>query len=209
VAGEPQEHQVRDANSRSLSAQVRRAGGLPELLPVARDLRGPTRELIRRGLGCDLLLISGGVSAGRYDVVEEVLAGFGAEFYFDRVLIRPGQPTVFGCAQGVFFFGLPGNPVSTMVTFEIFARAALELLGGQSEAALPLVLARLTQEVRHTPGLTRFLPARLSADGSGVTPIPWQGSSDVFAVARANAWLVAEPDRGKWQPGDLIRVLMR
>jgi len=209
VAGEPQEHQVRDANSRSLAAQVRRAGGLPEVLPVARDLRGPTRELIQRGLGCDLLLVSGGVSAGRYDVVEEVLAGFGAEFYFDRVLIRPGQPTVFGCAQGVFFFGLPGNPVSTMVTFEIFARAALELLGGQSEAALPLVLARLTHEVRHPPGLTRFLPARLSADGNGVTPIPWQGSSDVFAVARANAWLVAEPDREKWQPGDLIRVLMR
>jgi molybdopterin molybdotransferase len=96
-----------------------------------------------------------------------------------------------------------------MVTFEIFARAALELLGGQSEAALPLVLARLTHEVRHPPGLTRFLPARLSADGNGVTPIPWQGSSDVFAVARANAWLVAEPDREKWQPGDLIRVLMR
>lgn len=209
VAGEPQEHQVRDANSRSLAAQVRRAGGLPEVLPVARDLREPTRELIERGLRCDLLLVSGGVSAGRYDVVEEVLAGLGAEFYFDRVLIRPGQPTVFGRAQGVFFFGLPGNPVSTMVTFEIFARAALELLGGQSEAALPLVLARLTQEVRHPPGLTRFLPARLSADGSGVTPIPWQGSSDVFAVARANAWLVADPDREKWPPGDLIRVLMR
>ena len=89
--------------------------------------------MIGRGLAADLLLLSGGVSAGKYDVVEEVLAEFGAEFYFDRVLIQPGQPLVFGRAGGKFFFGLPGNPSSTMVTFEIFARAALELLAGQEE----------------------------------------------------------------------------
>lgn len=209
VAAQPLEYQVRDSNSHSLAAQVRRAGAIPEVLPVARDSHAAMRELLERGLNSDLLLISGGVSAGRYDVVEDVLAGLGAEFYFDRVEIRPGRPTVFGRAGNVFFFGLPGNPVSTMVTFEIFARAALELLGGQSEAALPLVLARLTGEVRHQPGLTRFLPARLSLDGAEVAPVRWHGSGDVFAVARANSWMVAEAERGTWQPGEQVRVLVR
>ena len=122
--------------------QVRRAGGCPTILPIARDLYAATRELIEHGLRFDMLLLSGGVSAGKYDIVERVLADLGAEFYFDRVLIMPGQPLVFGKARGKFFFGLPGNPASTMVTFEIFARAAVELLGGQTESALPLTVGQ-------------------------------------------------------------------
>jgi molybdopterin molybdotransferase len=156
-----------------------------------------------------LLLLSGGVSAGKYDIVEQVLADMGAEFCFDRVLIQPGQPLVFGRAKYKFFFGLPGNPASTMVTFEVFARAAVELLGGQQETALPLTSARLTADFRHKKGLTRFLPARLNPDGSGVTPVPWHGSGDLPALARANAFLVADPDRANWSAGELIRVLMR
>ena len=152
----PEEFQIRNSNAWSLAAQVARAGGTPEVLPVARDTVEHTREMIARGFGADLLLLSGGVSAGKYDVVEEVLAEFGAEFYFDRVLIQPGQPLVFGRAKGKFFFGLPGNPSSTMVTFEVFARAALELLAGQEEIALPMPLARLTCEFRHRIGLTRL-----------------------------------------------------
>src|SRR5208337_4995116 len=112
-----------------LAAQVTRAGGLPVVLPVAPDDEAQTRDAIERALSADLLLLSGGVSAGKYDFVESALAALGAEFFFDRVLIQPGQPVVFGRARGKFFFGLPGNPSSTMVTFEIFARAALELLG--------------------------------------------------------------------------------
>ncbi len=84
-----------------------------------------------------------------------------------------------------------------MVTFEIFARAALELLGGQEEIALPMPFARLTREFRHRAGLTRFLPARLSADGAEVTPVEWHGSGDVPALTRANAYLVADPDRAR------------
>jgi molybdopterin molybdotransferase len=166
-----------------------------------------TRELIERGLASDLLLLSGGVSAGKYDIVERVLADLGAEFYFDRVLIQPGQPLVFGRARETFFFGLPGNPASTMVTFEIFARAAVEMLGGRQEPILPLTLARLTVPFRHKTGLTRFLPAKLSASGVDLTPVPWQGSSDVPALSRANAFLVADADRESWVAGDLIRVL--
>lgn len=205
----PADFQIRNSNAWSLRAQVARAGGIPEVLPVARDTVEHTREMIGRGLAADLLLLSGGVSAGKYDLVEEVLTGFGAEFLFDRVLIQPGQPLVFGRAQGKFFFGLPGNPSSTMVTFEIFARAALELLAGRQETALYMPWARLTREFRHRPGLTRFLPARLSADGADVTPVDWHGSADIPSLARANAYLVADPGRAEYPSGELIRVLLK
>jgi molybdopterin molybdotransferase len=208
ISERPLAHQIRNSNAHSIAAQVRRAGGVPEILPVARDSEESTRALIERGLEHNLLLISGGVSAGKYDVVERVLAGLDAEFFFDRVLIQPGQPLVFGRARGTFFFGLPGNPASTMVTFELFARAAVELFGGQSESKLPFALGRLTTAFRHKPGLTRFLPARLGEDG-GLAPVPWRGSSDVPAMARANAFLVAEAERESWNAGDLMRVLMK
>ena len=209
VDEKPQEFQIRNSNARSLAAQVERAGGVPRVLPVARDTVEHTREIIARGLEEDLLLLSGGVSAGKYDVVEEVLAGLGAEFFFDRVLIQPGQPLVFGRAGRTFFFGLPGNPSATMVTFEVFARAALEVLGGQAEIALHMPQARLTRDFRHHAGLTRFLPARLSADGGEVTPVEWHGSGDVPALTRANAYLVAEAGRPEYASGELIRVLMK
>ena len=209
VEEKPAEFQIRNSNAYSLAAQVARAGGAGRVLPVARDTVEHTREMVEEGLKANLLLLSGGVSAGKYDVVEQVLADIGAEFYFDRVWIQPGQPLVFGRAQGTFFFGLPGNPSSTMVTFEIFARAALELLGGQEEVALHMPLARLTRDFRHRTGITRFLPARLSADGSEVTPVSWHGSGDVPALTRANAYLVADPDRAEYARGELIRVLMK
>ncbi len=203
----PLPHQIRNSNSHALAVQVARAGGCPEILPVARDEYQATRALIERGLAADLLLLSGGVSAGKYDLVEKVLADLGAEFFFDRVLIQPGQPLVFGSARGKLFFGLPGNPASTMVTFEIFARAAVELLGGRNEVDLPLLWARLSRDFRQKTGLTRFLPAKVN--GSQVTPIGWQGSGDVAALARSNAFLVTEPDRESWREGELIQVLMK
>ncbi len=94
----------------------------------------PRAASIERGLEADLLLLSGGVSAGKYDIVERVLADLGARFFFDRVQIQPGQPLVFGAVRGKFFFGLPGNPASTMVTFELFARAAIERLERSAES---------------------------------------------------------------------------
>jgi molybdopterin molybdotransferase len=207
VSERPLSYQVRNSNAHSLAAQIRGAGGIPEILPVARDASASIRTLIERGLAADLLLISGGVSAGKYDLVEPVLAALGAEFYFDRVLIRPGQPLVFGRVREKFFFGLPGNPASTMVTFQVFARAAVELLAGEREPRLPLALARLTADFHHKTGLTRFLPARLSADGTEVTPLAWHGSGDIPALARASAFLVAGAERETWNAGDLIEVL--
>jgi molybdopterin molybdotransferase len=209
ISETPQPHQIRNSNAYSLAAQVTRAGGEPRILPVARDNQAHTRELLERGLEADLLLISGGVSAGRYDVVRSALASLGAQFFFDRVLIQPGQPLVFGRARGRFFFGLPGNPASTMVTFEIFARAALELLGGREEVALHMPWARLTRGFRHRSGITRFLPALLGADGAEITPLAWSGSGDIPAMARANAYLVAEADRAEYAGHDFIRMLLK
>jgi molybdopterin molybdotransferase len=209
VQSEPQTFQIRNTNAWSLSAQVRRAGGEPEILPIARDNIESTRSSIEKGLQADLLLLSGGVSAGKYDIVERVLAGLGAEFFFDRVKIQPGQPLVFGCIKETFFFGLPGNPASTMVTFEIFARAAMERMAGAVASPLPLLRARLTKEFRHKTGLTRFLPACLSDDGSTVEPVAWKGSGDIPSITRANAFLVADEDRESWAAGDDIRVLLK
>ena len=211
VTETPHEFQIRNSNVYSLAAQVARAGGVPVILPVAKDEYGDTLELVERGLAADLLVLSGGVSAGKYDIVERVLGDAGAEFFFDRVLIQPGQPLVFGRARGKFFFGLPGNPASTMVTFELFARAAQELVGGQSHTELPLMLARLTRDFRQKTGLTRFLPATVAwgEDGPQLTPVKWSGSGDVPALTRANAFLVAEADRAEWKAGELMQVLLK
>ena len=209
-AGEnPRDFQIRNSNAWSIAAQVTRAGAVPEILPIARDNYDDTRRLIGRGLRADLLLLSGGVSAGKYDIVESVLAGLGAKFFFDRVLIQPGQPVVFGRVQEKFFFGLPGNPISAMITFELFARAAIDRLSGAAHSPLPLLRAKLAREFRHKTGLTRFLPAQLSDDGSEITPEKWHGSGDLAAAARANAFLVADADRESWQAGDDIRVMLK
>jgi len=205
----PERFQIRNSNAWSMTVQVGRAGGDPQILPIARDNYESTRGLIEQGLDADLLLLSGGVSAGKYDIVERVMADLGAEFFFDRVLLQPGQPLVFGKVRGKFFFGLPGNPASTMVTFEVFARAAVELLGGAQESPLRLLQARLSKDLRQKTGLTRFLPAQVSADGSTVAPEPWQGSGDIAALSRANAFLVTDPDRESWVAGDMIRVLIK
>ena len=206
----PLDYQIRNSNTSSLSAMVRRAGAGPVLLPVARDQAAETRDLIERGLSSDLLLISGGVSAGKYDLVEEVLGELGAESYFDRVAIQPGAPLVFGKVRGKFFFGLPGNPVSTMVTFELFAQTAIDLVGGcrmSPRAMLPLPHAKLTQDFKHRPGLMRFLPARIEC--GEVTPIAWKGSSDIVSYCRSNCFLVADAKRESWAAGDMIQILLR
>lgn len=203
----PAPHQVRNSNVYALAAQVARAGGCPDILPIARDNEADTRRLIERGLAADLLLLSGGVSAGKYDLVERVLDGLGAEFFFDRVLIQPGAPLVFGRARGRFFFGLPGNPASTMVTFEVLARAAMERLGGEIDPPFRITEAPLAEPFRHKPGLDRFLPATLAPDGR-VTPIRWHGSSDIPSQARANAWIIARPERESWNAGDRIEVYL-
>jgi molybdopterin molybdotransferase len=206
---QPASHQIRNSNSFMLAALIRAAGGVPEILPVAGDTKQALLPLLKRGMEHDLLIVSGGVSAGKYDLVKPALRELGIEFRFERVRVQPGQPTAFGIGNNKPVFGLPGNPGSTLITFQLFARPALELLGGLSDPLLPLLSARFEAPFRHKLGLTRFLPARLSSDGQTLRHIPWQGSSDIPALARANAFLVADHDRENWQAGDVIRVMTK
>ena len=205
----PAPHQVRNSNSYMLAALVRAAGGRPTILPVARDTKEALAALLEKGLQHEMLLVTGGVSAGKYDLVKPGLRELGVRFHFERVRVQPGQPTAFGTFEQKPVFGLPGNPGSTLITFQLFARPALELLCGQKEPILPLLWAQFEAPFRHKLGLTRFLPARLSADGQHLTHIPWQGSSDVPALAKANAFLVADHDRETWAIGDSIRVMLK
>jgi molybdopterin molybdotransferase len=205
----PAPHQIRNSNSFMLAALVQASGGIPEILPVAGDTKPALLPLLKRGLEHDLLIVSGGVSAGKYDLVKPGLRELGIEFRFERVRVQPGQPTAFGIGKNKPVFGLPGNPGSTLITFQLFARPALELLGGLSDPLLPLLSARFEAPFRHKLGLTRFLPARLSSDGQTLRHIPWQGSSDIPALAKANAFLVADHDRESWQADDTIRVMAK
>ena len=209
VSERPAPYQVRNSNSYMLASLVRAAGGIPTILPVARDTPESLRPLLERGLKYDLLLISGGVSAGRYDLVKPTLRDLGAEFVFERVRIQPGQPTAFAVCNGRPVFGLPGNPGSSLVTCQLFAVPALRMLAGEHQPIQPLLWAQFEAPFRHKGGLTRFLPARLSDDGQHLRHISWQGSSDVPALAKANALLVADHDRLSWEIGDFIRVMLK
>jgi molybdopterin molybdotransferase len=192
-----------------LAAKVKMAGGEPTILPVAEDTVELLKPLLERGLSYDLLIVSGGVSAGKYDLVKPTLRSLGVEFLFERLRVQPGQPTAFGMRNGSPVFGLPGNPASSLITFELFARPALELLAGISEPLLPLLTARFRKAFKHKLGLTRFLPAYLHPDGETLEHISWQGSSDVPALAKANLFLIADHDRESWAVGDCIRVMMK
>jgi len=234
------------------------------MLPIAPDEPERLRELIADGLEADLLLLTGGVSMGKYDLVEQVLAQFEAEFFFTGAQIQPGRPVVFGripCGAGApaparereehgfkdyekdapskghgsgghgfsradktpresralapegytYFFGLPGNPVSTMVTFELFARPVLEALTGMTARKLIFLHAKLKSEIKTKPGLKRFLPAILSGEfeQAEVELARWQGSGDIAATASANCYIVIPPDREKITAGEWVPLLMR
>jgi molybdopterin molybdotransferase len=209
LENEPAPHQIRNSNSFMLAALVRASGGEPTILPVARDTKESLLPLLKLGMGCDLLIVTGGVSAGKYDLVKPALRELGAEFRFERVRIQPGQPTAFGVENGKPLFGLPGNPGSSLITFQLFARPVLEMLAGIGEPVLPLLSARFAAPFRHKGGLTRFLPAWLNEDGMHLRHISWQGSSDVPALAKANCFLVADHDRESWAVGDSIRVMLK
>jgi molybdopterin molybdotransferase len=202
---------IRNSNSISLAAQVRLAGGEPVLLGNALDRSDDLGAKVEQGLREDVLVLSGGVSMGKYDLVESVLQAMGAEFFFDAVAIRPGKPTVFARCRDAFVFGLPGNPVSTMVTFLLFVVPVIDLLSGAPARPLPLLEATLAEPLKEKPGLTHFLPARVEWRGESaeVRPLRWHGSGDIAALSRANCFLVVPADRQDIAAGERVSVLPR
>ncbi len=216
VSQKPGAHQIRNSNTYSLAAQVTVNGGIAWPLPVAPDEERKLSTLIQAGIqGADLLLLSGGVSMGKFDLVEKVLSEINAEFLFTGALIQPGKPVVFGEVRNgdrtVPFFGLPGNPVSVMVTFDLFVRPLLQSLSGSTPTRLPSLYARLKKSLKTKTGLTRFLPAMVQGGlyDPEVEVIPWQGSGDLLASAKANCYLVVPPDREAIADGETVSVLVR
>ncbi|MFQ5926138.1 MAG: gephyrin-like molybdotransferase Glp [Terriglobia bacterium] len=211
ISAAPGPVQIRNSNSFSLAAQVRLRGGEPVLLGNAPDTVDVLREKVERGLREDLLVMTGGVSMGKYDLVGVVLRQLGAEFFFDQVAIQPGRPAVFARCRDTFLFGLPGNPVSTMVTFELFVAPALALLAGSLPQPIRFLKARLAETLRTKTGLNRFLPARLDGSGADVTVrcLPWQGSGDVVTLAASNCFLVVPPCKPELPAGNYVDVLLR
>jgi molybdopterin molybdotransferase len=218
---QPGEQQIRNSNSYGLAAMVAEAGGTSGRLAVARDVREELWERVAQGRMWDLLLLSGGVSMGKYDLVEEVLAEFGAEFFFTGVKMQPGKPVVFGrlpklenasgAGPACYFFGLPGNPISTQVTFHCFVEPLLRALSGGGVQGPRFVQATLAEEVAGKAGLMRILPARLTTDRvrPEVRVVGWHGSGDLAANARANCYAVLPPDRERFLVGDVIPILLR
>ncbi len=211
VDATPGPFQIRNSNSVSLGAQVRIAGGEPVLLGNAADNIDDLRKNILRGLDEDALVLSGGVSMGKYDLVEGVLRDLKMEFYFDAVAIRPGKPAVFGICRGKPVFGLPGNPVSTMVTFELFVVPAIDLLSGAAPRPLPLLQATLAEPAVEKPGMTHFLPAKVDwqSGKAMVRPLRWQGSGDTATMAKANCFLVVAAETESLSANESVNVLMR
>jgi molybdopterin molybdotransferase len=219
----PGPYEIRNSNSISISAQCALSGAEPIRLRKASDQKAELRTLIAHGLQEDVLILSGGVSAGKYDLVEDVLRELNAEFYFDAVAIRPGRPVVFGVCRDKLVFGLPGNPVSTMVTFEILAAPALDILGGAAPRPLAFFKARLKYEITEKPGLAHFLPARVSfptskessrapgdsAVDATVETVHWQGSGDIVALVNANCYLVVHEKQERIPAGTWMDVMPR
>jgi molybdenum cofactor synthesis domain-containing protein len=214
VAEQPGQDQIRDSNTYSLSAYARLAGAQVEALPLA----GDEPELLRREIAeaaarSDLLVLSGGVSMGVYDFTKAALHALGAEIYFERVALRPGKPTVFARLpppHAALVLGLPGNPVSVSVTFNLFARTALLAMQGCAEEAMREEHAVLSRAVKGAQERESYLPARLSSDALGrllAEPLKWGGSSDFVAFARATALVNVPAGAGKIEAGSVVRVL--
>jgi molybdopterin molybdotransferase len=210
----PAQNEIRNSNSYSLAAQVYAAGGEPVVLPIAHDDLQDLSAMLRHGLTADLLLLTGGVSMGKYDLVEQALAFFNARFFFTGVSIQPGKPVVFGEVgtgdRVVPFFGLPGNPLSTMVTFQLFVQPVIDGLSGSPARPLRFAQARLRSEFSTKTGLTRFLPGKLTGtlEQPEAEMVHWHGSGDLMAVSQANCYIVVPPDRKHFEAGETITVLL-
>jgi molybdopterin molybdotransferase len=220
VGSAPAAGQIRNSNAPMLAAMVAAAGGDPWVLPTAADNDESLNGALTQAAQADMVLISGGVSAGKFDLVEPALARIGARFHFTGVRMQPGKPLVFGelpgsSAGSVPFFGLPGNPVSSAVTFLLFAAPVLGALAGTRKRGPSFALARLAAETdrRNKPGLTRFLPAFCKFNPpAGQLPevaiVPWQGSGDLAALARSNCFLVIPEETSSFPAGEIVRILL-
>ena len=212
VSEKPGQDQIRDSNNYSISAYAQLAGALTERLPLARDETSVLRDQIAAAAQkCNVVVTSGGVSMGVYDVTKAALHELDAEIFFERVALRPGKPTVFArLPNGTLVFGLPGNPVSVAVTFNLFARTALLAMQGVTEPALKHETALLARSVKGNIERESYLPAQLTTNDDGeliAFPLKWGGSSDFVAFALTTALLIVPAGSRTIEANSLVRVL--
>jgi molybdopterin molybdotransferase len=214
--------QIRNSNAPMLAALVADAGGEPWILPTAADNDSALDSAFQAALEADMLLISGGVSAGKFDLVEPALARIGAALHFTGVRMQPGKPLVFGevprtsqsSPASLPFFGLPGNPISSAATFLLFGAPVLAALAGSRQSGPRFAMARIAKDVKGKPDLTRFVPSVCNfnpPDGQlpEVTTVPSQGSGDLSSFAHSNCFLVVPEGTDRLRAGDFVRILIR
>jgi molybdopterin molybdotransferase len=201
--------QIRNGNGPMLLAQVARAGAVPRYLGIAPDRADRLSPLVTAGLQANVLVLSGGVSAGKRDLVPGVLEELGVTAHFHKVAMKPGKPVFFGSRGATLVFGLPGNPVSALVCFELFVRPALRVLRGRADPGPDMIRAALAEDFAHRSDRPTYYPARLepAEDGWQVRPVPWKGSPDLRGLLRANAFALFPAGEQQYRRGERLDVL--
>jgi len=209
AAAIPGPGQIRNSNGPMLMAQSCRAKAVPRILGIARDRLDSLRELVREGLEASILILSGGVSAGKLDLVPGVLQELGVEAHFHKVEMKPGKPVFFGTRGKTLVFGLPGNPVSSLVCFELFVRPAIRRLMGHSDAGPHWIKAVLTEKFVYRTDRPTYHPARLEPTPTGwaVKPVPWFGSADLRGLLEADGLALFPPGNAEHGAGEVLAVL--
>jgi molybdopterin molybdotransferase len=206
----PSPGQIRNSNSYSLLAQCQSLGINPEYLGIAKDDEADLREKIKRGLDSDLLIISGGISMGDYDFVPSVLREYGVRIEFEKVAIKPGKPVLFGTREKTIVFGLPGNPVSTMVIYDIFVRPVLKKMMGDSARFNFTGKAKIEKDFKRKKAERQeYIPVKITRSGmeAWAAPVKFNGSADMMALTGANGLLIVPVGINKLNNGDVCDVV--
>jgi molybdopterin molybdotransferase len=201
--------QIRNGNGPMLQAQVARAGGIPHYLGIARDRAEELRSKIKQGLQSDILVLSGGVSAGKLDLVPSMLGELSVQAHFHKVEMKPGKPVLFGTLEETLVFGLPGNPVSALACFELFVRPAIRRLAGHEKPGPFFVEATLAENFTYKTDRPTYYPAWMNWEGKGyqVRPVPWFGSPDLRALTQANAFIFIAAGEHQLPAGQVVSVM--
>jgi molybdopterin molybdotransferase len=206
----PEPDQIRNSNAYCLAGQLRYMDVKADYLGIAKDDKDVLRQKMLQGLERDVLIITGGVSMGEYDFVQDVFHDLGLEILFSKVAIKPGKPTVFARRGEKLVFGLPGNPISALITFECFVRPALGRLCVIKHPEVPLLMGVLVADMKQTPGRTAFLPAWVTwqEDGWKVQPLQWKSSADIIGFTKANAAFIFPKNRDSLRRGEIVELML-
>ena len=210
VESKPSTAQIRNSNGYSLAAQARRLKVDIEILGIVKDTKEDISRIMHRGLQKDILILSGGVSMGEYDLVGDVMKDLNTQIYFEKVALRPGKPVIFGKKDKTLIFALPGNPVASFVTFELFIYPAIRKMMGFSPLHRTTVKASLEVEILVKRKRREYRPALLRMHNNQwfVSPVEWHGSADLLSTTRANCLLIVREDAEKLSVGQLVDVIL-